>query len=289
MQYTGSVSHTQKTMASPTPSDRDVLNLADAFFAPSILPYDPRERDVIDQADELAPIEVTDAVIPVYRWGKGRPVLLVHGWGARAAHLGAYALAIAEAGFAAYAFDGPGHRAPSPGSPDDGRGIRRTTVLEFGAVIATLADRVGPLYGLVGHSFGGTAAGLAAAGMGRAAVACDRLALVSAPDRVSYMVAAWAHGAGLDRERTERLGAEVERRVGQSLTHLSVSAHAGVLPGRTLLLHDADDAEVPLSEAERVDRALGGGHLVVTRQLGHRRTLRSGDALGPLVAFLTAE
>ena len=257
----------------------------DAFCTPTLLPDDARAVAALATGALVGSVEHNGDELPVYQWGEGPPVLLVHGWGARAAHLAAYARAVAEAGCAAYAFDGPGHtRAAAAGDAP-----RRATLIEFGHVIATVADEIGPLHGLVGHSFGGTAAALAAAGFERPErVACERLVLVSAPDRLSYLLAAWAHVTGAGAEARAAVESETQRRFGRPVADFSVSALAGRLPSETLIIHDADDAEVPLSEAERVDRALGGGHLVVTHGLGHRKTLTDAGVTARVAEAIAA-
>ena len=45
----------------------------------------------------------------INRWGQGPPVLLVHGWGSRAAHFEALIVALEERGFQAVGFDAPNH------------------------------------------------------------------------------------------------------------------------------------------------------------------------------------
>ena len=257
----------------------------DRFCTPALLPDDPRETDALAAADRTTvPFEGDD--LPVYRWGEGPSVLIAHGWGARAAYVAPYALALAAAGFEAVAPDAPAHTPSARLAP----GTRQTTAVDFGRALCAVADAVGPLHGVVGHSFGGMAAAFALAGVtdGGPRLHADRLVMVSAPDRLATLLQIWIHATGAGAETAADIEEGVQQRFGFPVADFSVSAHAEGLPTRTLLIHDADDVEVPSSESERVDRALGGGHLTLTHGLGHRRTLRSPEVADRLVAFMRA-
>src|SRR3954470_12436591 len=82
--------------------------------------------------------------VAVYSWGEGaRPVLLVHGWGARASRFAALVTALLEAGLSPVAYDAWGH-GDTPGP------VR--TIPEHRVVIDELERRHGPFAGVVGHS-----------------------------------------------------------------------------------------------------------------------------------------
>ncbi len=105
----------------------------------------PEERIVHDAACRSV-VEVAGTGVAAYAWGDApRPVLLVHGWGARASRFGGLVTALLESGHSAVAYDAWGHGA-SPGP------VR--TILEHRTVIAELEERHGPFGGVVGHSFG---------------------------------------------------------------------------------------------------------------------------------------
>ena len=87
--------------------------------------------------------------LAVWEWGHGPSVLLVHGWGSRAARMSALAAALSARGFRVVAYDGPGH----------GRSAGRFASLpEFARALGAVGAAMGrPLHGLVGHSLGGAA------------------------------------------------------------------------------------------------------------------------------------
>ena len=53
-----------------------------------------------------------------------------------------------------------------------------------------------------------------------------------------------------------------------------------------LVIHDEDDAEVPIACGEKIAHAWPGAELVRTRELGHRRILRDAKALQAVVRFV---
>ena len=103
---------------------------------------------------ERAPLQrpVGGGELAVWEWGQGPLVVLVHGWGSRAARMGALAAALTRRGIRVVAYDGPAH----------GRSAGRFASLpEFARALGAVGAASGPLHGLVGHSLGGAAVAMA--------------------------------------------------------------------------------------------------------------------------------
>lgn len=271
----------------------------DQFCTPVPLPEQSWERDVLARATSVGTVEHAGDDLPVYQWGRGPTVVLTHGWGSRAAHLAALAQAVADAGFSAVAYDGPAHTRAAIA----GRARQQATFVDFARALQAVAELVGPVHALVGHSGGGTSSAFAASGFadmlvatpdvppssargGNQTIGVDRLVLVSAPDRLATIMATWSELSGAGPQVIEPLHRETLRRFEMPVEAFSVSAHARLLPEHTLLIHDSGDMRVPISEAQRIDDALGGGHLVTTRGLGHSGALIDGDVAARIVAYL---
>ena len=271
----------------------------DLFCTPVPLPEQPWEQPLLATATRVGSVEHAGDHLPVYRWGQGPTVVLTHGWGARAAHMGALARALAEAGFSAVAYDGPAHTRAALA----GRARQQATMVDFARALAAVVELVGPVHALVGHSMGGASSALAVSGFAEhldttpevprssagdpgAARHVERLVLLSAPDRLADAMAAWAMRSGAGAGAVEPIALETLRRFGVPVEAFSVSAMAQRLPPRTLLIHDADDDQVPIGGAHRVDRALGGGRLVITSGLGHGRTLTDPGVVAHVLAHL---
>jgi hypothetical protein len=110
--------------------------------------------------------------IAAWEWGAGPTVALVHGWGSRAGRFSVMAAALVDAGLRVVAHDGPAHGASTG---------RFASLPEFARALRAVADKAGPIHGVVGHSLGGAAAVLAL----RDGLAAERVVLLAAPSDVT--------------------------------------------------------------------------------------------------------
>jgi pimeloyl-ACP methyl ester carboxylesterase len=290
---------TQAALGSTQPLKDRTTSIFDLFCTPQPAPEQTWERNVLAAATQVGTVAHADDDLPVYRWGHGPTVVLTHGWGARATHMGPLARALAAAGFTAVAFDGPAHTRAAIA----GRARQQATFVDFARALQAVTELVAPVHGLVGHSAGGAATAFAASGFAdtlattpdlppssaqgpNPTTGVDRLVLMSAPDHLAGVIETWARLSGTGTQIIEPLHQETFRRFGKPVEAFSVSAHAHLLPARTLLVHDGEDMRVPISEAQRVDGALGGGRLLTTRGLGHSRTLTDPNVATHVVAYL---
>jgi len=76
--------------------------------------------------------------LPVYSWGKGKTVLLFHGWGSRASHLALIAQILAQDGFRVVAFDAPAHSSVMVKPLKD-----TTNMFELSRAMCTVAKSLG--------------------------------------------------------------------------------------------------------------------------------------------------
>jgi len=229
----------------------------------------PEERAVHGAAVRGAVGEVA-----TYAWGDGdRPVLLVHGWGARSSRWAATVEALGAVGHSAVAYDAWGHGAtPGPVRP----------ITEHQDVIAELDRRHGPFSGVVAHSFGVPVA-LYAAGLGLRA---DRLVAIGGMGEFGYLVDTFCDRLGAGPTVNRELRRAIARRWFAGDEDIWARFSARPLPGwDALVVHDAGDRVVDRSQADVLTAALGA-ELVETAGLGHGRILRDPAVLGRAVAFL---
>jgi pimeloyl-ACP methyl ester carboxylesterase len=204
--------------------------------------------------------------IAVYEWTQHADapvVLMVHGWGARATHMGRMIEPLMQAGFRVVAFDAPAHGESSG---------MFTDVIEFAAAISAVAKHCGDVHTLIAHSFGAATAMMARRDWGLQA---ERQILISSIDHVKWITQmfeqyVWASPAIVERMRQMM----VERYNGRfAWDQLSVvdMVHAAKQP--TLLIHDQDDAEIPFQHSLNILRASTHAQLHVSAGLGHHRLL----------------
>lgn len=216
--------------------------------------------------------------IAVYEWGRGPAVLLVHGWGANATHMGRLVLPLVSAGFRVIAFDAPAHGHSSG---------RTTDMVEFAGAVAVVARDAGPLHAVIGHSFGAAMAMYAVRDWGMAA---PRLVLASSFHHCHWFLQMFAQHVGLTNEVQQRVrDMFTQRYYGRfDLGRMSVVEMARQARVPTLLVHDETDREVPFEHALALVAALPGAQFKATHGLGHHRVVRNPEVIRRVVAFLQA-
>lgn len=203
--------------------------------------------------------------------GEGPTVLLVHGWGGNSTDLANIGAVLARAGRHVVGIDLPAH-GRSPG--------RMTNLLEMASALGAVGRLVGPVDAIVAHSMGGAAA-IQAIDDG---LDVQRLVLLAPPDRLASAMDGFREQARLPEALGQALVELVERKFGRTVWEdLSVLKVAKGLDVDTLVVHDADDPQVPLAQGRLVAEALGAEHLV-TEGLGHGRILVDAAVVRAVVA-----
>ena len=214
--------------------------------------------------------------LATWSWGEGRTVLLMHGWGSRAARFRAIAPALVAAGYRVVAFDAPGHGLSvgrMSSLPETARAIR--------SVVRRERERRGAApFALIAHSFGCAASILAQ----RDGPHFERnVMLAPATDFDAYMDRV-AGALGITPEVVSAMIARVERRLSFSWQSIRIGETARGLGGRALIFHDPADAEVPFADAELLTRSWPGSRLQPVHGLGHRRLLYDDAVIKQVVA-----
>lgn len=211
--------------------------------------------------------------LALWAWGRGLPVLLLHGWESRASHMAAFVPALVQAGFRVLALDAPCH-GHSEGTATD--------AVDYGRAVVSTVDAVGTPFAIIGHSVG-SAAGLYAFSRGVWPHASVHLAGPSSMERVLRRGSALA---GLDDVGTQQV---LERMTGQIGEPLEVMGLQRLQPGfrhRALILHDPKDREMPYEESVALAQAWDGSTLQPVEGVGHRRILREPHVVESVARFV---
>jgi pimeloyl-ACP methyl ester carboxylesterase len=241
------------------------------FFTAPRPPVRPAEQAVLATADRF-PIGV-DTV--AYAWGgAGDPVvLLAHGWGGHAGHLAGFVEPLVAAGYRPIALDLPGHGTTPRG---------RTSLVHFARAVRAAADRTGPVHGIIAHSFGAAAVTFALA----RGLAVERAVFV-APSARFEPYWAWFRGAvGISDRVWVRLRRHSEGWLGVSYDEISPAVYLADMTTPLLVVHSADDREVPLGEGKEIAAGWAGATLREVDGLGHLRILRDAGTQAEAVGFL---
>jgi pimeloyl-ACP methyl ester carboxylesterase len=206
-------------------------------------------------------------------WGSGPAVLLVHGWGGYGAQFASFIPALEEAGYRAVAIDGPAH------GRSDGR---RTNLLEFSEAILDVAEKVGPLAGVVAHSFGGASTALAIS----RGLRPDRVVFVGPAADPVMATRRFAAALGLPDPALRAMRSRLERKIGVQFEALNIPRLAAGFDVPLRVVHDREDREIPWEEGSVIAAAWPGAELLTTHGLGHYRILHDPEVIRGTVEFL---
>ncbi|MCG7938176.1 MAG: alpha/beta hydrolase [Candidatus Thiodiazotropha lotti] len=260
----------------PTLTGKLALRL---FMTPPRFPARRRES-VAEQNSDHQFQQINGQRIAVYRWGEGEPILFSHGWGGRGSHFHALVELIVEAGYQAVTFDAPAHGQS---------GGKRTNMLEVTNILVALAESLGPLKAVVGHSFG---SGIALLAMNRFQVDAEKLILFSCFDDIYWVTDQFGEAFGMNSEVIGAMRDEAQRRYAKHLgkawqwRDLSPLKTIQTIEHEILLLHDRQDLEVPYRHAENLLAVAGQARLHTTSGLGHKKILRDQSCLQACLAFI---
>jgi pimeloyl-ACP methyl ester carboxylesterase len=252
-----------------------------AHLAYGLLATPPRgaEKDwqaVLREKAQTSRLPLGAGEIAVYEWGAGPTVLMVHGWGARATHLGKMIEPLVAAGFRVVAFDAPAH----------GDSFGRTTdLVQYAAAVNTVARLAGPVHTLLAHSFGVAMALYARRDWG---VETGRQVFISSFDHCKWFTEAFGRHVGLTPAVLARTLHMLEERYSGRLNWNSMSVVDMLrhTPQPTLIIHDRDDAEIPFEHSVALLQAAPQAQFHATSGLGHHKLLGSGEVIAQVLRFV---
>lgn len=206
--------------------------------------------------------------------GSGPAVLLVHGWGERAASLGAFVSPLVAAGYRVVGVDLPGHGASEGGRVDG---------FEIAAAIRAVGESAAGVRAVVAHSMGALTT-LYAAGEG---LAVDAFVLLAPAARLDSGLVTFGEMFSLPANAVTGLKQTIDRRYGADVwERISAPNIVRDLDVPALIVHDRDDPQVAFAEAEELHAAWPGSRFVTTESLGHGRILRDAKVIETALSFL---
>ena len=241
----------------------------------------PSERGLSRQARWLS--ETTPMLLPTrygtvsgFTAGTGPTVLLVHGWGERAASLGALIKPLTSAGYRVVGIDMPGH--------GDSAHIKAQPNLYVAAeTIHDVADTLGGVTAVIGHSVGAHSTMMAL----KNGLPVDSVVLLSPSSHLGHALTRFEELLSLPPRATAGLKRTIERRFGENIwdgTQGSELVRGVDTPA--LIVHDRDDPQVPLEDSKHLVSSWPSATLITTDSLGHGRILRDENVIAHAVSFI---
>lgn len=210
-----------------------------------------------------------------WSWGKGPVVMLVHGWGGRAAQMAPLAVSLARQGFRAVAPDITGHG----DSPD-----RRSSWGHFlGDIAALSAVLGGRAHACIGHSAGGLAMMAARAQHGFGA---ERYIAVCAPSFPYPPIVAVKKRLDPPAGILERYKGHIAAQFGGPWAALESGAAFAGAGANLLVIHDASDRYLDGGDAGRIAALCPDAQFVELKGYGHQKILGSAALAELAIGFL---
>ena len=209
------------------------------------------------------------------RWGEQGPaVLMMHGWEGRPTQFRHFIEPLLASGRQVIALDGPAH-GQSQGE--------QATLMEFAMALAEAAVEIQNLEAVVGHSLGAAATAIALA----QGLPAERAVLIASPSKIEASLRGFAGALGLPHRAANRFVQLIGRANGIPAQELEVSRQVRGLGIPALIVHDCDDATVPIDDGKAIARAWPGARLLTTAGLGHWRVLTDANVAREVSEFLT--
>ncbi|MET3654416.1 pimeloyl-ACP methyl ester carboxylesterase [Dyella japonica] len=161
-------------------------------------------------------------------------------------------------------------------------------MVEYASTVQAIANQFGPLWGILGHSFGAGNVVYASHDFG---VQAPKMVLIGCFSNAVWVTEAFGTLLGIPAGVVARMRALLEAEHPGKLywEKLSISGMLASLNRPTLLIHDEDDQEIPYWNAELLHKeSPSKTELYSTRGFGHRRIVRNDAVVERAVAFLTA-
>ncbi|ARU58920.1 MAG: alpha/beta hydrolase [Pseudomonadales bacterium] len=255
------------------------IRARDLFLTPRKHPL----RDWEEVKEAQGRREILDSGISVIHWrptdepsekvAKPAPkILLVHGWESRATQLAGFVDPLLHKGFEVYAMDAPAH----------GHSIgKQANPVMFARAIKAVVEHLGPFNGIVGHSMGGSALGIALS----EGLNCNKAVLISSPSSIVSVLHRFAGFIGLPKGATRRFIQLIEEQVGVPASDLDIAERVRTSSTKALIIHDTEDREVPFQDSKLIYKNWSDATFVSTTGFGHRAIVRQPEVWENVARF----
>jgi pimeloyl-ACP methyl ester carboxylesterase len=265
-------------VASTLAPERAVDRAARLFSTPPRYAHTPREVELLKTGRGFV-ANSGFRRLAAWRFGSREQPAIVfsHGWGGRGAQFRQFVASLNEAGYQVVLFDHEGH-GYSEGT--------ESTLIHFVRGLEAVIDKVesggGTVAGLVGHSLGAAAIAAYLQASGRKL----RSVLIAPPTSIERYSGYFARRLGIPEPIRRAMQESFERRLGKRWSEFELPHSVSRAVAPALVIHDADDADVPFASGASLARAWRGARLVRTQGLGHRGVLRDPGVVQDTLDFL---
>ncbi len=257
---------------SPTLASKYVLKL---FMTPYKFKRPNREDKMyLESNKEMLLVPELQKKIQIYKYGNSeKKILLIHGWAGRGTQMYTIAEAFVDMGYETVSFDATAH--------GDSEG-KTSAMTEFIPAVLEIEKRYGPFEFAIGHSLGG----MVLLNAVRDGLKVKRIALLGSGNSVTAICHQFVNRLELKPKIAELLKRNMDNLLGYDVEKLSSYVVAKSVAIPTLVIHDTQDNEVPVSCAHAIRQNLKKGAIMITEGLGHRRILTDPKVIDRIILFL---
>ncbi|STX50365.1 putative hydrolase [Legionella busanensis] len=251
------------------------------FITPLPLPVEKEYREFAQKACDFLVNQRTSFLVAnsprhhvIHRFAQesnenAKKVLITHGWMSRAAYMARLIHALHKQGYDVYALDFPAH--------GEAKGLQLTWI-DAVNTLKTVINHLGPFYGAIGHSFGGSML------LNTLNLACqlpewelesipERAVLISSPTNMRTPVSKHARRFKLNGKGYLRLREVIRQNSKTNITHLNFRnfINRGTTP--ILCIHGTEDISIPPRESIEFCRHYPHASLALLAKLDHINVL----------------
>jgi pimeloyl-ACP methyl ester carboxylesterase len=234
-----------------------------------------REKMMAKSAQkELVKIPELNKEVMVYTYGYSkRKLLLVHGWSGRGTQLYKIADKLLENGFMTFSFDAPAHGKSS---------VKTTLMTEFIATAKYLEAKYGPFEIAIGHSLGG----MTVLNSIQRFLKVKKAIIIGSGDIITDIMIGFITKLELSLKLVDKMKYFFQKKFSEDIDNYSGSFAALHVKIPTLVIHDTEDKEVPVSCAYNIRKNLENGEILITNGLGHTRILKDNFVVERIINFI---
>ncbi len=221
-------------------------------------------------------ISLGDGVHLSLRGSGQKKMLLLHGWSGWIGQFEDLIQRVDPAEYTVYALHPEGHGDSAAPQSHPGRFIE--------AVLAARNYAGAPFDVAVGHSLGAAALVYVEAMQ----ESFRRLVLVAGPATIEGVLDRFADFLKLGSKSRKLFLRGMEKTVGLKVERLDLLALAPGIKTSVLMIHDAEDREIPVAEARSLSEHFRDSLLLETRSLGHSRILQNPEVIDNIIGYISA-
>jgi len=245
------------------------------FTTPMKFKLPAREEEMdLKSRQEIVKIPAINKEINVYHYNESdKKILLVHGWSGRGTQLHSIANKLSKCGYSTVSFDAPAH-GKAPGKTSD--------MTEFIAAILELDKQYGPFEFAIGHSLGA----MAVLNSIKRGLKVKKAVTIGAGDIIEDIMNSFTKSLGMEVATGKLMIKLFEKKFGETINSYSAYIAAQEVKIPVLVVHDEDDADVPVSAAHHIAEHLENAEVLITKGLGHRKILGDSKVIKKIIEFL---